>query len=115
MYTRTGRRFERIRDGIVEGVAPGRLSAGIRRGAGAPRRYSFPSSLSRRSLLARQLVEVAHAEAVVGPLLVEDGAEALPHPPPPGGCFLATPPHGREEATRRRTARRVADRDAEIA
>ena len=29
--------------------------------------------------LPRQLVEVAHAETVVGPLLVEDGAEALPH------------------------------------
>src|SRR5215203_3866338 len=49
-----------------------------------------PSSLTAlalpdlQSLLTRQLVEVALTEAVVCPLLVEDGAQALQHPPPPG-------------------------------
>src|SRR5215211_2764269 len=36
------------------------------------------SSLGLPSLLTRQPLEVAYAETVVGPLLVEDGAQALP-------------------------------------
>jgi hypothetical protein len=40
--------------------------------------------MNLRRLLTRQLVQIAYAETVVSPFLVEHGAEALPHCPPVG-------------------------------